>query len=163
MPFSGKSTLSGFVSSSCGPSRLAGRSTSGRGLALARCFADLRGFGMPNAIVRFCAISSIVRPVSALSGLLIHDLAVGLRPASSSDLNSSQLLPSSESLARVRTRCQRPRSFSPSKAKTSAALHGRRAADRPPRLQVPRSHTMTVPPPYSPSWYRALEAAVSTG
>ena len=131
----------------------AGREVAAVAVRAARCRAAV-GFGAAGFGGRFdchtrsgaAATSSIVRPDSTLAGLSATMSSVSLA-ASSRLLNSSQLSPRPSPL--VRTRCHLPVSFSPSSMKVSRPFASA-ARGSPSGCQVPRSHTTTVPPPYSP-------------
>ena len=95
----------------------------------------------------FAAISSIVRPVLTLVGKVS-----AWTPALAS-LSRSLIRSHCGCLAGffVRTRTQRPLRRSPSMLNLSSPLLSALAGSPLAGLQRPRSQTMTLPPPYSPS------------
>src|SRR5665213_3007039 len=95
-----------------------------------------------------CAISPMVRPLATLviSRSTISLPFRGMGPASS--LISSQLSLSFLLRARRRTSAQCPFSRSPCSSKLSLPFSSP-ASTSPSGVQVPRSHSITVPPPYS--------------
>src|SRR5262249_48849630 len=96
------------------------------------------------------AISEIERPLTTDSGSSSRMSGSFAPPASSSfDLIRTHASFSSPALPCRRTRCHRPCSFSPSKAKARCPFLYPLCGS-PSGYQRPRSQIMTVPPPYSP-------------
>ena len=87
---------------------------------------------------------------------------------SSVEANASRCLRSSHcgfpaSVRRVRTSTHEPRSFFPRSANLSSPLASAASTSGTSGVQVPRSQTITVPPPYSPLGMMPSNFAYSSG
>src|SRR4051794_38694591 len=109
------------------------------------------------------AISGIDRPLTTDSGLSSRmSGSSGLRASSSLALIKSHGSFFSPPRPCMRTRCHRPRSFSPSSVKIRCPFLYPRCGS-PSGSQRPRSQIITVPPPYSPCGMVPSNALYSIG
>src|SRR4030095_910473 len=113
---------------------------------------------------RAARLSSSLPPLATLSG---RSFRISLLPDgsafSSFSLMSSQFsFPSSEELLPIRTQVQPPCNFSPSRRNFNLPAR-RPATGSPSSIQRPRSHSSTVPPPYSPRGMVPSKSPYSTG